>query len=112
MQDAQAIENWSERIFAIAVLSIPHLDVYWEPDEFKNRKGVTLPDFRVVNTRQREPKMVYVEVTGDKKLTGGRKTKQRNVMKSEKTVDPSLRYTQLPRKLMTNIERRLKNTVR
>lgn len=83
LEDAARLQNTGERIFAIAVCSIPHLLVYLEPDTFRsNGSGSTTPDFLVINTRRSgiPNNGTYVEVT-----TGSaehpRKQRQRKVMK-------------------------------
>lgn len=104
LAEAEQLKNWSERIFAIAVCSIPHLEVYHEPRRVANKQGATLPDFLIRNKRRGQNATdIYIEVTGAKELTGYNKRKQKRVMVTEGRNKRMVRYLQLPRKIIEQI---------
>lgn len=57
----------SERAFAMLLLTVPHLEVYFEPEKFQARyqgeKRSAVPDFLVINTKSKKPRRIYVEIT-------------------------------------------------
>lgn len=104
LDEAEKLENWSERIFAIAVCSIPHLEVIHEPQRIGNPQGVTVPDFLIRNKKRgKHASDIYIEVTGAKDLNGKRKQKQNRVMKYKAARENGTRYFQLPRKTLEKI---------
>lgn len=104
LEQAREIQNWSERIFAIALCSIPHLEVFHEPHAVTNKSGKTVPDFLVRNTRRgQHASDIYFEVTGAKDLGGHRKKKQKRVMTREATDRKKTKYFQLPREVLQKI---------
>lgn len=104
LKEAREIQNWSERIFAIALCSTPHLEVYHEPYSVTNKSGKTVPDFLVRNTHRREfASDIYFEVTGAKDLGGHRKKKQKRVMNREAIDRKKTKYFQLPREVLQKI---------
>lgn len=113
LEKASEIENWSERIFAIALCQIPHLEVYHEPHRVANGKGVTLPDFLVRNTKNPKASDVYLEVTGTRGLNGNRKKKQRQVMRlAQEQWGPGVKYFQFQREVVDRISCQRKIEVR
>lgn len=102
LSEAHKIRNSSERVFAIAVLSIPHLTVCREPAMFELNGEKTLPDFLVIN--QKSGEKVYVEVTWiSKSQAPHRKKIQRDVMEGNGT-----HYVQLFGEEIDNIRNSLK----
>ncbi len=107
LEQAQSIENWAEQALAIVLCSIPHLLVYYEPDEFTADGKTTRPDFKVINTRRQNPMATYIEATGGKHpklhpkvsdpnhIKGKNKNKQNLVMEKVVAHHPDIRYLQL-----------------
>lgn len=78
----------------MAVCAIPHLVVYHDAFEVKNSKGITVPDFYVINTLRPDGKGKYVEVTLSENLNYPHKEKQKRVMDQEKK-ERGINHTQL-----------------
>lgn len=61
------IPHYYEQQFALILLSIPTLDVFYEPHRltgmYKDETRSTQPDFFVINTKNPQSKGVYIELT-------------------------------------------------
>jgi hypothetical protein len=105
LAEAKTLEHWSERVFAVAVCSNPDLLVYHEPGPFTLDGETTVPDFVVVNRKQKRPKRrkMYIEVTRETSLERDRKQKQERVMREISERNPAIGYIQLSRKELQKI---------
>lgn len=108
LEAARNIHNDTERLFAIALASIPHLEVYYEPHTISsNGSGKTKPDFLIYNTRNPNARPTYLEVTNSRSLGGRRKQTQRDAMAAWQEEHPEVRYFQFPRKVAKRIQKGL-----
>jgi hypothetical protein len=105
VDEAVDLKILGERIFALMVLSIPHLRVFREPCRFKDSNhDVTKPDFYIINTRN-PISGTYIEVTRGLKLDD--KKHQYSVMNNLKDTDNGVRYLQFNGTVLNNLQNAL-----
>lgn len=106
IEEAKLIQDVGEMIFALAVITVPHLSVYYHPRKFRTEKGKkTTPDFFVFNRHNPRTGGVYVEVTEGLNLEDSySKSKQRRVMQAVDLNSEGTRYLQLNGAVLANLQ--------
>jgi hypothetical protein len=84
IEQARKIPILSEQLFALALLGIDGLEIFWNPGSIiVETFGVTNPDFFIRNTKNPQARGTYIEVTKtNAEKFGTRKHKQQQILQA------------------------------